>query len=119
MPDLPTTLDVGYGVVCPRYPTLERRLLSAQLKPLLLCFLFESLEGEDPEAFDALLVQLANGDVWPSGAALNDLVLKVEQEEPFQFALLEVYRNGSLDLVAVRNGTLAWFASESLEETFN
>ena len=50
--------------------SMERRLASAQLRPLLGEYLAEGIEGEDLALFDRLLVQLAGGvDAYISGAA--------------------------------------------------
>ena len=98
---------------------IERRLVSAQLRLLLQRYLAEGLEGEDLDAFDALLVQLADGDVWQSAEALNDLVLKLRQRDPAQGAILDFFFDGHLDLVAVRDGTFAWGASTGFKEAYD
>ena len=88
---------------------LERRLLSAQLRPLLGEYLSEGLDGEDLALFDRLLVQLAGGtDAFISADALNTLLQKLEAENPVQIALLELYAQKALDLVGVRDGEFIW-----------
>ena len=88
---------------------LERRLASAQLRPLLGEYLSEGIDGEDLALFDRLLVQLAGGvDAYISAAALNTLLLKLEEGNPVQIALLELYAQKALDLVGIRNGQFVW-----------
>ena len=88
---------------------LERRLASAQLRPLLGEYLSEGIDGEDLALFDRLLVQLADGvDAHISADALNTLLLKLEEGNPVQIALLELYAQKALDLVGIRNGQFVW-----------
>ena len=88
---------------------LERRLASAQLRPLLGEYLSEGIDGEDLALFDRLLVQLAGGtDAFISGDALNTLLLKLEEGDPVQIALLELYAQKALDVVGVREGEFVW-----------
>ena len=88
---------------------IERRLASAQLRPLLGEYLSEGIEGEDLALFDRLLVQLAGGvDAYISGAALNSLLLKLEEGDPVQEAILSLYAQKTLDVVGVREGEFVW-----------
>ena len=88
---------------------IERRLASSQLRPLLGAYLSEGIEGEDLALFDRLLVQLAGGtDAYISGAALNSLLLKLEDGDPVQIALLELYAQKALDVVGVHEGEFVW-----------
>ena len=88
---------------------IERRLASAQLRPLLGGFLAEGIDGEDLALFDRLLVQLAGGvDAYISAAALNTLLLKLEEGNPVQIALLELYAQKALDVVGVHEGEFVW-----------
>jgi hypothetical protein len=89
--------------------SMERRLASAQLRPLLGEYLAEGIEGEDLALFDRLLVQLAGGvDAYISGAALNSLLLKLEEGDPVQEAILSLYAQKTLDVVGVREGEFVW-----------
>ena len=89
--------------------SMERRLASAQLRPLLGEYLAEGIEGEDLALFDRLLVQLAGGvDAYISGAALNSLLLKLEDGDPVQEAILSLYAQKTLDVVGVREGEFVW-----------
>ncbi len=97
-------------------PTIERRLLSAQLRPLLLRYLDEGIEGEDLEAFDRLLLQLADGDVWASGAALNHLLLGLARQSPPQEIMLQLFADGRVDLVGIKDGQFGWTTSMSFGE---
>ena len=88
---------------------IERRLASAQLRPLLGEYLNQGLDGEDLALFDRLLVQLAGGvDAFISADALNTLLLKLEEGDPVQKALLELYAQKALDVVGVREGEFVW-----------
>ena len=54
-------------------------------------------------------MQLAGGvDAYISAAALNTLVLKLEEGNPVQIALLELYAQKALDVVGVREGKFVW-----------
>ena len=89
--------------------SIERRLASAQLRPLLGEYLAEGIDGEDLALFDRLLVQLAGGvDAYISAAALNTLLLKLEEGNPVQIALLELYAQKALDVVGVHEGEFVW-----------
>ena len=89
--------------------SMERRLASAQLRPLLGEYLAEGIEGEDLALFDRLLVQLAGGvDAYISAAALNTLLLKLEEGNPVQIALLELYAQKAIDVVGVSAGEFVW-----------
>ena len=89
--------------------SMERRLASAQLRPLLGEYLAEGIEGDDLALFDRLLVQLAGGvDAYISAAALNTLLLKLEEGNPVQIALLELYAQKALDVVGVHEGEFVW-----------
>ena len=88
---------------------IERRLASAQLRPLLGEYLDQGLDGAELALFDRLLVQLAGGvDVTVSAGALNSLLLKLEEGNPVQIALLELYAQKALDVVGVREGEFVW-----------
>ena len=95
---------------------LERRLASAQLRPLLGDYLAEGIDGEELALFDALLVQLADGDVWHSAHALSTLLLKLDGDNPVQKALLELYAQKELDVVGVREGEFVWVPTLSNKE---
>ena len=96
---------------------IERRLASAQLRPLLGEYLSEGIEGEDLALFDRLLVQLAGGvDAYISAAALNTLLLKLEEGNPVQIALLELYAQKALDVVGVHEGEFVWVPTLSNKE---
>ena len=97
--------------------TLERRLVSAQLRPLLLEYLDQGLDGEELALFDRLLVQLAGGvDAYISADALNTLLLKLDGDNPVQKALLELYAQKELDVVGVREGEFVWVPTLSNKE---
>ena len=88
---------------------IERRLASAQLRPLLMEYLYQGLDGAELALFDRLLVQLAGGtDAFISGDALTSLLLKLEEGNPVQIALLELYSQGQLDVVGIREGEFVW-----------
>jgi hypothetical protein len=88
---------------------IERRLASAQLRPLLEEYLDQGLDGAELALFDRLLVQLAGGvDATISADALNSLLLKLEEGNPVQIALLELYAQMALDVVGVREGEFVW-----------
>lgn len=89
--------------------SIERRLASAQLRPLLGEYLDQGLDGAELALFDRLLVQLAGGvDATVSADALNTLLLKLDEQNPVQIALLELYSQGQLDVVGVREGEFVW-----------
>ena len=93
--------------------SLERRLASAQLRPLLFHYIHKGLEGDDLALFDHLMVQLADGDCWRSADALNTLVLKLNSGNVVQEALLHLYANSQLDVIGIREGEFMWVPSRS------
>ena len=96
---------------------LERRLASAQLRPLLGEYLSEGIDGEDLALFDRLLVQLAGGvDAYISAAALNSLLLKLEEGDPVQEAILSLYAQKTLDVVDIRKGEFVWVSTIGNQE---
>ena len=96
---------------------IERRLASAQLRPLLMEYLSEGIDGEDLALFDRLLVQLAGGvDATISADALNTLLLKLEEGNPVQIALLELYAQKALDVIGIRDGEFVWLPTLSNKE---
>ena len=96
---------------------IERRLASAQLRPLLGEYLAEGIDGEDLALFDRLLVQLAGGtDAFLSGDALNTLLLKLEEGDPVQEAIVSLYAKGQLDVIGIRKGEFVWVPTVSNQE---
>ena len=95
---------------------IERRLASAQLRPLLGEYLDQGLDGAELALFDRLLVQLAGGvDATVSADALNSLLLKLEEGDPVQIALLELYiQKKALDLIGIREGEFVWVPTTGL-----
>ena len=97
--------------------SMERRLASAQLRPLLGEYLDQVLDGEDLALFDRLLVQLAGGvDAHISADALNTLLLKLEEGDPVQEAIVSLYAKGQLDVIGIRKGELVWVPTVSHQE---
>jgi hypothetical protein len=98
--------------------SMERRLASAQLRPLLGAYLDEGLDGEDLALFDRLLVQLAGGvDAHISADALNTLLLKLEEGDQIQITLLELYlQQKALDVVSIRDGEFVWVPTVGYQE---
>lgn len=88
--------------------SLERRLASAQLRPLLHRYIHSELEGADLALFDHLMVQLADGDCQRSADALNTLVLKLNRGNEVQEVLLGLYANSQLDVIGIREGEFIW-----------
>jgi hypothetical protein len=96
---------------------IERRLVSAQLRPLLMEYLEQGIDGEELALFDRLLVHLANGDPYVSSDALNHLLLGLARQSPPQEIMVRLYAEGRADLVGVKNGQFGWAPSMSaLEE---
>ena len=95
---------------------LERRLASAQLRPLLGEYLDQGLDGAELALFDRLLVQLAGGDHFASADALNHLVLGLARQNPPQENIVRLYAEGRVDLVGIRNGQFGWTLSVSAQE---
>ena len=98
--------------------SIERRLASAQLRPLLMKYLAEGLDaGEDLSRFDRLLVQLAGGvDAYASADALNTLLLKLEEGNQVQEAIVSLYAKGQLDVIGIRKGEFVWVPTVSHQE---
>jgi hypothetical protein len=96
---------------------LERRLVSARLRPLLRTYITNGrsgLEGDDLETAKALIVQIADGDQKLAAQAMRDLEQKVIDCDPAQIACLQLYFQGGLDLVGVREGAFCWANTSSL-----
>ena len=98
--------------------SIERRLASAQLRPLLMKYLAEGIDaGEDLSRFDRLLVQLAGGvDAYASADALSTLLLKLEAKNPVQAAIISLYAQGQLDVIGIRKGEFVWVPTVSNQE---
>lgn len=101
--------------------SLERRLVSARLRPLLQNYLREGLGGTnsaDLATLRELIIQVADGDQELAAQAMGDLERRVMKDDPAQIDLLEFYFEGTLDLACVvEGGKFAWTASTRFKET--
>ena len=92
--------------------TLERRLISQELRSLFSRMRAGTSTAADPDRLLELVTVLANGDTAAAEAALQCLISKPNP------TLMRLFDQGRVDVVGVRNGQLEFFATSSEQEAF-
>ena len=92
--------------------TLERRLISQELRSLFSRMRAGTFTAADPDRLLELVTVLANGDTAAAEAALQCLISKPNP------TLLRLFDQGRVDVVGVRNGQLEFFVTSSEQEAF-
>ena len=95
--------------------TLERRLISQELRSLFSRMRAGTFTAADPDRLLELVTVLANGDTAAAEAALQCLISK---PNPTLLPLLRLFDQGRVDVVGVRNGQLEFFVTSSEQEAF-
>jgi hypothetical protein len=89
--------------------TLERRLISQELRVLFSRIKDNTFSSADAERLPELLAALANGDVVAAESAFARLVASLNQPDSSTMdALLDLFVEGRIDVAGIRDGELAW-----------
>ena len=92
--------------------TLERRLISQELRSLFSRMTAGTFTAADPDRLLELVTVLANGDTAAAEAALQCLISKPNP------TLMHLFDQGLVDVVGVRDGQLEFFLTSSEQEAF-
>ena len=92
--------------------TLERRLISQELRSLFSRMRAGTFTAADPDRLLELVTVLANGDTAAAEAALQCLI---DKPNP---TLMRLFDQGRVDVVGVRDGQLDFSLTSSEQEAF-
>lgn len=97
----------------PEAMTLERRLISQELRVLFSRMRAGTITEADFERLPELFTALADGDTDAAESALKQLIALLNQGDVLAESVVRLFGEGRADVTGIRDGQLAWTLTAS------